>query len=362
MTGAAALAVLWPLSRRADLKVGGELAIYKDQLAEIDRDGNAGRIADTEAAAARVEVSRRILAAEAAAIASPSHQPVETRRRRMIALAALILLPAVTLGLYVKLGSPALPGEPLSARLSAPPEQRSITTLVAQVEAHLATNPEDGRGWEVLAPVYIRTGRFDDAVKARRAASRLLGVTAAREADLGEAIVAVGNGIVTAEAKSAFERALALDPRAVKPRFFLGLAAEQDGQAAAAVATWRALLAEAPSDAGWTEFVQAALARVEPQSPGNLPGPTAEDLAAAEQLSPQQRLDMARGMIERLAGRLRDDVSDFEGWLRLVRAYSVLGDKDKARAAAVDARRALGGDAEKVRRLDELVRSLGLEG
>ena len=367
MTGAAALAILWPLSRRADLKVGGELAIYKDQLAEIDRDGNAGRIADTEAAAARVEVSRRILAAEAAAISSPSHQPLETRRRCMIALAALIMLPALTLGLYFKLGSPALPGEPLAARLSAPPEQRSITTLVVQVEAHLAANPEDGRGWEVVAPVYMRMERYNDAVRARRNALRILGASAAREGDLGESMVATSQGVVTADAKAAFERALAFDPKDVKALYFTGLAAEQDGKPGEAARIWRELLAVAPANASYRPIIQQSIARVDPKGiavepKAQQPGPTSEDVAAAESMTPEQRKEMVRGMVERLADRLKSESSDFDGWLRLVRAYMVMGDADKAREAVANARNAVAGDAEKRKKLDELVKVLGLEG
>jgi cytochrome c-type biogenesis protein CcmH len=234
--------------------------------------------------------------------------------------------------------------------------------LVAQVEAHLARNPEDGRGWEVLAPVYLRLGRFDDAVKARRAAARLLGATADREAELGEALVAAANGIVTAEAKDAFERAVALDKESVKARFFLGLASEQDGRPNEAANIWRDILAKSPPGASWREFIQQALARVEPRAAAMPAGPSAADIAAAEQLSPEQRLEMARGMVQRLAERLTRDGNDVDGWLQLVRAYTVLGERDNARAAAGDARRALGADPAKIRRLDELTRVLGLDG
>jgi cytochrome c-type biogenesis protein CcmH len=79
-------------------------------------------------------------------------------------------------------------------------------------------------------------------------------------------------------------------------------------------------------------------------------------------MSPQQRQEMIAGMVARLADRLKTDGSDADGWLRLMRAYMVLGERDKARAAAADARRALAGEADKVQRIDELVKGLGLEG
>ncbi len=366
MTAAAIFAVLWPLGRRAPLRAGSDVAVYRDQLDEIDRDRASGMIGEREAEAARVEVSRRLIGAADAAASGPVATPSgKTWRRRMAALAALVLLPLGSAGLYLALGSPNLPGQPQSARLDAPSEQRSVAELVARVEAHLEQNPEDGRGWEVIAPVYMRLNRYDDAVKARRNALRLLGASATREADLGEALAGVANGVVTADAKAAFERALAHDPAEFKARYFLGLAAEQDGRRADAAAMWRRLLAEAPPGAPWTEFVQESLARVDPGAalPGAaVPGPSADDVAAANEMSPEQRSAFVRGMVERLAERLSRESSDVEGWLRLLRAYMVLGDADKARAAADDARRALANEPEKLRRVDELVKGLGLGG
>jgi cytochrome c-type biogenesis protein CcmH len=172
--------------------------------------------------------------------------------------------------------------------------------------------------------------------------------------------VLAANGVVTAEAKSAFEKAVALDGSDVQARYFLGLAAEQDGKRAQAVEIWRALIAAAPPDAPWRDFIQRALARV--GGAATPAGPTEEQVAASSDLSPDQRNTMVRGMVARLAERLQNDGSDVEGWMRLVRSYMVLGELDKARAAAADARRALAGDAGKLRQLDDLVKGLKLEG
>jgi cytochrome c-type biogenesis protein CcmH len=272
------------------------------------------------------------------------------------------LLPLGAAGLYLQLGSPDLTGQPQTARHDTPTEQSPIVELVGRVEAHLEQRPEDGRGWEVLGPVYIRLGRYDDAVRARKNALRLLGPTAEREADLGEAITGAANGIVTADAKEAFDRAARLNPSDVRARYFIGLAAEQDGRPKEAAETWRALLAEASADAAWTGFVRESLARVDPSAAASQPGPSADDVAAASEMSPEQRNEMVRGMVSRLAERLKQDGNDVEGWLRLVRAYMVLGDKQQARAAAGEARRALASDPEKLRRVDELIKGLGLEG
>ncbi|HEY5608021.1 MAG TPA: tetratricopeptide repeat protein, partial [Alphaproteobacteria bacterium] len=200
----------------------------------------------------------------------------------------------------------------------------------------------------------------------------LLGANADREADLGEALTVAANGIVTAEANEAFVRALRLNPDDFRARYFLGLAAEQDGRPQDAAEVWRKLLTSAPADAAWIGLVRESLARVDPgaaasapgpSAPGaSAPGPSADDVAAAAKLAPEQRMAMVRGMVERLAEQLKQDGSDMDGWLRLVRAYMVLGEKDKARAALGDARRALAREPDKLRRMDELSKGLGLEG
>jgi len=360
MTAAAIFAVLWPLGRvRVPQGSANDLAVYRDQLDEIVRDQSAGLIGAAEAEAARVEVSRRLLGAAEAAASEPS-APGGTLRRRVAAVAALVAVPLVAAGLYLTLGSPELPGQPLASRDTTPLQDRSLDRLVANVESHLEKNPDDGRGWEVVGPVYMRLGRFDDAVKARRNSLRINGPSADREADLGESLLAEANGVVTAEAKAAFERALTHDPKHNKARFLLGVAAQQDGQPEKAAAIWRVMLKDIPPGSPWVGMVRQALAQVDPSS--SPPGPTTADVAAANEMQPQDRNAMIRGMVERLAERLKQDGSDVDGWLRLVRAYTVLGDRDRALSALADARRALGQDADKLRRLDELSKELKLEG
>jgi cytochrome c-type biogenesis protein CcmH len=372
MTAAATFAVLWPLgrARRAEPRAN-DVAVYRDQIDEISRDRAAGLIGESEAEAARVEVSRRLLAAADAAAAAQAHNdtapsPGATVRRRVAAVGVLLALPALAVAFYLSLGSPQLPGQPVASRATTPLQNRPLDNLVAQVEAHLEKNPNDARGWEVVAPVYMRLGRFDDAVKAWRNTLRFAGASADREANLGEALMGVANGIVTDEAKGAFDRALTHDGKHPKARFFLGVAAYQDGKAAEAAGIWRGMLSDARPDSPWGPMVRQALAEVEKARPAETAspqqsGPSAEDVAAAQKLSPEDRAAMVRGMVERLAERLKQDGSDLEGWLRLVRAYTVMGDRDRALSAVADARRALGHDADKLRRLDELVRELRLE-
>lgn len=270
MTAAAIFAVLWPLSRPravADPARETGLAVYRDQFAEIDRDRARNLIDEAGAQSARAEVARRLLAADDRRAAMKPLRD-STPRRRSVALLALFGIPTVSLGLYLLIGSPDLSGAPLSARLAALPERQDIALLVRRVEEHLAEAPDDGRGWEIVAPIYLRMGRAADAAKARANALRLLGPTATREADLGEALVAEAGGMVTAEARAAFERAGALDAKDPKARFFRGLAAEQDGSAEEAKSIWQALLQDAPADAPWRAVVQSALSRLDQPKSG----------------------------------------------------------------------------------------------
>jgi cytochrome c-type biogenesis protein CcmH len=366
MTALAVFAVLWPLSRQAAGRAGNDVEVYRDQLDEVARDRQNGLIGEGEAEAARLEISRRLLAADATTI---PEKPIGNSlwRRRVVAVAGLAVVPILAATVYLQHGSPQLPGEPLTARLRTTPENQSIQALVSRVEAHIERNPGDGRGWEVLAPVYLRLGRFDDAVKARQKALTLNGETAQRQADLGEALVAAANGIVTSDAKAAFERATVLDPKDPKSRFFIGVAAQQDGERDKAAAIWREMLASAPANAPWAASVRQALSSLGVSAPASpqqdaTPGPNAQDIAAAAGMNQTEQSEMIRGMVARLADRLKQDGSDVEGWLRLVRAYMVLGEREKAGVAIADARRALANEPDKKRRIDELAAGLGLKG
>jgi len=358
MTAAAIFAVLWPLGRSGRSRNdASEAVVYKDQLAEIDRDLAAGLIGASEAEAARVEIGRRLLAAADQQRAPPNASNI--RLRRTAAAIALVGLPVLSVAFYLPLGSPQLGDFPLAARTRAADTTQPLDNLVAQVEAHLEKNPTDGRGWNVLAPVLVRIGRYDDAVRAYHNSITYNGDSAGRRADLGEAMAGAAGGVVTSEAKAEFERAVALDPEEVKARYFLGLAAEQDGRGTEAASIWRGMLEKAPPDAPWRPLVQAALVRV-----GGVAAPALPDgaMAAAKDMSEADRTAMIHTMVDRLASRLKQNGDDVEGWLRLVRAYMVMGDRDKARSALSDARQAVANDAERLRQLNEGLRNLGLDG
>ncbi len=230
---------------------------------------------------------------------------------------------------------------------------------MAQVEAHLEKNPTDGRGWNVLAPVLARLGRYDEAIRAYRNSITYNGDSAERRSDLGEALIGSAGGVVTSEAKAEFERAVAQKADDPKANYFLGLAAEQDGRQADAASIWRAMLEKAPAEAPWRPLVQAALVRVGGPA---MPALSNDTMAAAKDMTETDRGAMIAGMVDRLATRLKQDGNDVEGWLRLVRAYMVMGERDKAVSAVTDARQAVASDAERLRQLNEGLKNLGLDG
>jgi len=370
MTAAAIFAVLLPLGLGNTTNTGGnEALVYRDQLAEIDRDLASGLIGSKEAEAARVEIGRRLLAVadqarDTQATPSPGSSPRPNQRlRRVAAVVGLAGLPLIALAIYLPLGSPRLPDFPLAERARAPDAVQPLENLVGQVEQHLEKNPTDGRGWKVLAPVLLRLGRYDDAVRAFRNSITYNGDTASRRADLGEAIAAAAGGVVTAEARSEFEHALALDAGEAKASYFVGVAAEQDGRKEEAASIWRTMLDKAPADAPWRPLIQDALARVgAPAAEPTAPALSEQTMAAAKDMSAGDRDAMIRGMVERLAARLKQNGDDVEGWLRLVRAYLVMGDRDKAKSALADARQAVGSDAGRLKQLNEGLKNLGLDG
>jgi cytochrome c-type biogenesis protein CcmH len=360
MTATAIFAVLLPLGLGGGKQAGGnEAIVYRDQLAEVDSDLAAGLIGTAEAEAARVEIGRRLLAAADDDRDAPVGSNI--RLRRAAAMVALIGLPIIAVATYLPLGSPRLADVPFAEGARGEPGKQPLDQLVAQVEQHLEQNPTDARGWMVLAPVLARLGRFDDSVRAFRNAITYGGETADRRADLGEVMAAAAGGVITAEAKGEFERALALDANDVKASYFLGLAAEQDGRKQDAAGIWRAMLARGPIDAPWRPLVTSALTRVVGEPPA-APALSPETMAAARDMNAGDREAMIKGMVERLATRLKQNGDDVEGWLKLVRAYLVMGDQEKAKGALHDARQAVGGDAERLRQLNDGLKNLGLDG
>jgi cytochrome c-type biogenesis protein CcmH len=374
LTAIVLLVVLRPLAgatTRDRAPEAFDAAVYRDQLNEIDSDRARGLIGEEEAEAARVEIARRLLAADSNARAPERAKAVGTRTRAaMIAVGAA--LPLLALSLYLTYGSPRLPDQPLAARLEDPVSNRNLEALVARVEARLREHPQEGEGWEVIAPVYLGSRRYQDAAEAYTQAIRLLGPSAKRLSGQGQALVLANDGVVTEEARQALERAHELDQTLIEPRILLAIAKEQDGQFAAAIADWQALLAKADEAAPWRELVKKRIAAAEthltgepvPQAATPAPpqsGPSAADVAAAQNMSPAERQAMIERMVQGLAARLDQDGSDLPGWLKLVRAYSVLDRKDDALKALQRAKNQFSGNAQAIEQLDRLAAELGLK-
>ncbi len=365
LTLLACLPLLLPLARRnAALSddAGFDVAVYRDQLAELDRDAARGAISETEAAEARAEIGRRILKASAPTEMQAAQKPRGqgfSRVGRLVASAAVLAVPLASWGIYAAIGSPNLPAQPLNARLDKNPAENTIFELVARAERHLEASPEDGRGWEVIAPIYQRIGRYQDAATAYGNAIRLTGSTASRQIGLGEALTAASGGAITAEAKAAFERALALEPRNPKARFLTAAALAHEGSSVEAAAAFRALLDDLPEASPWRPTVAQAVSDLEGRQE---PGPTAADVEAAGLISDKERADMIGEMVAGLDERLRRNPDDPEGWQRLVRSYAVLNRADDAADALARGVAALGEQSEAAAELRQLAASLGVNG
>jgi cytochrome c-type biogenesis protein CcmH len=334
MTGVAVLFVLWPLAfRSGPAESDREAQFYRAQLDEIARDVERGVLPQAEAAAARAEAARRLLSlADRPENAPPAGA---TFRRRCAAVAAFVVIPATALAVYGRIGQPDLPDLPLAARKADINAPGGIEAAIAKIEAHLMKVPDDRRGWEVLAPIYMRMGRFEDAAGAYKQTLRLGLDNPQTHAGYGEALVALADGVVTSDARAEFDKA----PDLPMSKFYLALAAEQEGKTAEAKAAYAALLPLAKGREPWMLGLRSrldALNGVAAAAPPPAP-------AAAPSFSPDQR-KMIEGMVSGLAERLATKGGSAEEWTRLIRAYSVLQQTDKAREAVASARKALGAN------------------
>ncbi len=360
LTALVLLALLSPLRTRVRDEDAGrasfDLAVYRDQLSELERDQKAGLIPDSEADAARNEVSRRILAAQSELA---SKEEVARPVPAWLSVATVIAVPAIALGGYMMIGRPDLPSLPLQARIDAAVANQDMAAMVRQVEKHLEQKPNDARGWAVLAPAYKRIGRLNDAANAYRKALALSGPDPDLMTDMGESLVLANNGLVSNEAQEVFEAVRKAAPKHMKARFYLALALQQEGKTADALAGWNAMLAESSPDAPWRSAVEQQISSAGGQLPKG-PALTEEQIQQGQQMSATDRTAMIRSMVEGLDERLAADGSDIDGWLRLIRARMVLGDKEKATDALNRASEALKNDQQAVTQLEEARKALGL--
>ena len=346
LTAAIVCLLLWPRRRDAEAEAGGhDLAVYRDQLAEVDRDAERGLIDSRQAEAARTEISRRMLAAADQGEAAGG----TVRGGRWLRLAVVVLVPVAALLLYLPSGRPDLPSQPFASRDQSGQERLLAARQEAEaLAARLEENPEDAAGWIELGQRYRDLGRPDQAIPAFVRAIGLTGGDPVATGYYAETLVEAAGGAVTEDAVQAFEAVLERLPGDPRAQYYLALARAQAGDDAGALSRWQALAAASPADAPWLpttqEQIRRTAARLGLEPDNQVPdsaaatdtgprGPTSADIAAAQSMTPEEQAAMIQGMVEGLAGRLEDNPDDLAGWIRLGAAYRVLGQAEDATAA-----------------------------
>ncbi|UOM34247.1 c-type cytochrome biogenesis protein CcmI [Acuticoccus sp. I52.16.1] len=335
---------------------GSDEVVYAAQLEEIEADCTRGTIGEEEAKAARTEVARRLLRAH-----REGGDTARSGRRRWGAAALLaVLVPAAAVGAYLTLGMPGYGDRPLAARQTT--NESDFAQLVARAEARLAARPDEGAGWEALAPMYLRMRRFADAADAYARAAELLGPSPARLTGRGQALMFAAGGTVTDAALELFRQASAAEPEAVAPRVFLAVAARQRGDLSDAAARWRTLLEASDGSESWLPIARSEVAALKqadaaartPQAAARGPSAAAPTAAAPAVAAPPaaaaiaalpagERAAQIEGMVASLAARLETDGGTAEEWARLVRSYRVMGREADAETAVAAALAALDG-------------------
>ncbi len=313
-------------------------AVYRDQLSELERDAARGLIDAREAAAARLEIERRLLAADAPDTPPPDRgvgSPV-------LALMLALTLPAAAALIYLGLGAPGVPDQPYAAREQerarrAEGDHGDLAKTVAALEQRLKSDPGNADEWLLLARSDAALGLWQKSDAAYQQALRLTQDRPDVAASYGEMLVMAADGIVTPGAQRALDTVIAKDPGNAEARYYLALGEAQAGHATAAITAWQRLAAEQPADSPLRAELQARIVESAREAgiaaPALAPpasGPSAAQMADAAGMTPEARQQMIRGMVERLAGELQANPGDVEGWLRLGRAYGVLGERDKA--------------------------------
>lgn len=333
-------------ARAASLRAVGEdpaVAVHRRQLAEIDDLAARGLLPESEVRTARAEAGRRLLAAAE----GPAAAPVPAGGRRAVMIVAA-LIPLTALGLYWVGGSPGAPDQPFHKRLAewrhGDPAALDPPRMAALMRAIVVERPRDPEAFKNLALAELASG---DAMAASAALRRAVAIAPTRAdlwAALGETFMAEGDGRVGVDARAAFTRALQVDPASLSARYFLARADIADGKVEQGLAGWRALLASlAPDDPS-----RAALA-------GEIDAVTrAGGLPEARQAAPAMPdATQIRGMVQGLEKRLGTDADDPQGWVRLVRAWSVLGETSRRDAALANARRLYKDRPDILKALDE---------
>lgn len=358
--------------------------LYRDQLKELERDVARGVITPGEAQGARAEISRRLIrSARAAKEAEGALGRAPRQATGMLAGIALLAAPAIGAGIYLAVGSPGQPDRPLAERLAERPVRPSqaeaeerfraeagpvvpaggedYAAMVAQLEEVLARRPDDAEGLRLLGTALMRQERYGEAWPVLERLIALVGAEAGADlhAAKAESMVLAAGGYVSPEAELAIRRALETDPSNAMARYYAGLTLAQEGREAEAAVLWQGLVDTAPPDAPWRDFVAGMLAELRRSLAGGVPGPSPEEVAAAEGMTPEARQAMIEGMVASLDARLAAENGTAEEWFRLISSYARLGRMEEAGKAYDRAIEAIGSDADR-QALRMAVRSVGL--
>ncbi len=332
IAAAVAILLLRPLLRPAQNRdaAAAERAVYRAQLEELAAEQAAGGLGADEAQAAKLEIERRLLKVTEAAKASG-------RPSLVLALVVAIGVPAGGALLYDMLGANGLGDAPLAPRLTTAGQMAETERLIAELEKRMAEHPEDPRGWILLARARAAEGKLIPAAEAYEKVIGLMPDSVDARLGAAELRIAAAQGVVTPEAKALIDQALTLEPKNPGARHFAAYAKFAAGDKNGAADDWQALLPELAADDPLRDAVVAGLAaagRPVPEAPpAAAPGPSAGDVAAAQDMTPEQRQAMIESMVQRLAARLKEQPDDLQGWLKLARAYDVLGKAPEAVAA-----------------------------
>ncbi|QIE55139.1 c-type cytochrome biogenesis protein CcmI [Pikeienuella piscinae] len=343
--------------------------VFRDQLKELERDVARGVVTEADAEATRLEISRRLLAADAESRTDEAPAAAPPALSRGLAAALIIAAPLAATWLYSNLGAPGAADMPLSSRGEAMrpnqqeaekmmagrepapptgPDAEEFERLVTQLEARLKEAPNDEQGIFLYARSLMNLARFKEAWPQFERLIELRGEAADADiyAGYAEAMILAAGGYISPEAEAALLQVLKREPTNPSARYYLGRLHAQDGAPERAGAIWTALLDESPPDAPWVAPIKAEMAALGLGQRGgdNLPGPTREEMSAAGSLPPADRQAMVADMVNRLAERLDAEGGTLAEWQRLIRSYSVLGDNAKAQEAMARAKEAFKGD------------------
>ena len=381
-----------PLLRRSELADSDrayDFQIYRDQLAEVENDLSRGVLSENEAARTRVEVSRRLLEADKA-LQMQDHRVGSSHAVNLGALAFIgIFILSSTLGVYVWLGADGAPDLPLKTRQAdmasqqaqRPSQQtaeaqvgditemadavdQSYRDLVAQLRETVGKRPDDLQGHELLATHEARLGRFAAAAKAKARAVELKGDGASGEdfTDLAELMIVAAGGYVSPEAEQALGEAIQRDVTNPRARYYSGLDLAQNGRPDLAYQLWSDLLAKGPDDAPWIAPIKEQIGDVARMAgiDATLPGPSRTQVEDAQNLSADDQQAMIKGMVARLSERLANEGGTVQEWARLINAYGVLKDVEKAKAILTEARQKFANDPSALSLLAETARAAGI--